>query len=67
MQLYTAYCQKAKEGRIVIELKRKDETISCTIEDNGIGREKSKEYKKNRVQQHKSMGMSITQERSRYS
>jgi sensor histidine kinase YesM len=54
---------KGEGGKIVIELKRKDESISCTIEDNGIGRERSKEYKKNRVQQHKSMGMSITQER----
>jgi len=54
---------KGEGGKIVIELKRKGESISCTIEDNGIGRERSKEYKKNRVQQHKSMGMSITQER----
>lgn len=50
-------------GRIQIDLKRMNQTILCTIEDNGIGREKSKEFKKNRVQQHKSMGMSITQER----
>ena len=34
-----------------------------TIEDDGIGREKSMEFKKNRVSQHKSMGMSITKER----
>lgn len=54
---------KEGAGRIIIDMKRKGDTILCIIEDNGIGREKSKEYKKNRVQQHKSMGMSITQER----
>ncbi|MBL0330951.1 MAG: histidine kinase [Bacteroidetes bacterium] len=50
-------------GKILISLEKQNDTILCTIEDNGIGREKSKEFKKNRVQQHKSMGMSITQER----
>ena len=51
-------------GKISITLQRHEDTIECTIEDNGIGRTKSVEYKKNRVQQqHKSMGMSITQER----
>ncbi len=50
-------------GKIQITLQKQNDTILCTIEDNGIGREKSKEFKKNRIQQHKSMGMSITQER----
>ncbi len=50
-------------GRITITMEKQDDTILCTIEDNGIGREKSMEFKKNRVQQHKSMGMSITKER----
>jgi sensor histidine kinase YesM len=54
---------KQSAGKIRIRMERRDETILCTIEDNGIGRERSKEFKKNRVQQHKSMGMSITQER----
>jgi len=50
-------------GKITIILEKQNDTILCTIEDNGIGREKSMEFKKNRVQQHKSMGMSITKER----
>lgn len=50
-------------GKITITLEKQNDTILCTIEDNGIGREKSMEFKKNRVQQHKSMGMSITKER----
>ncbi len=49
-------------GKILITLQKQSDTISCIIEDNGIGRKKSKDFKKNRVQ-HKSMGMSITQER----
>lgn len=54
---------KQGNGKIYIELKKINDTLLCTIEDNGIGREKSMEFKKNRVQQHKSMGMSITKER----
>lgn len=49
-------------GKITIDLQKQDDTILCNIEDNGIGRENSKQFKKNRVQ-HKSMGMNITQER----
>ncbi|MGQ0829500.1 MAG: two-component regulator propeller domain-containing protein [Bacteroidota bacterium] len=54
---------KQGHGKILIHLQKQQDSILCTIKDNGIGREKSKEFKKNRVQQHKSMGMSITQER----
>jgi sensor histidine kinase YesM len=54
---------KQGNGKIFIELKKLNDTLLCTIKDNGIGREKSMEFKKNRVQQHKSMGMSITKER----
>jgi sensor histidine kinase YesM len=54
---------KEGHGKISIHLQKQVDTILCTIEDNGIGRERSKEFKKNRVQQHKSVGMSITQER----
>lgn len=50
-------------GEISITLQKQNDTILCIIEDTGIGRENSKKFKKNRVQQHKSMGMSITQER----
>ena len=50
-------------GKISIVLQKQGDTILCIIEDTGIGREKSMTFKKNRVQQHKSMGMSITQER----
>lgn len=54
---------KQGHGKISIYLQKQKDCILCTIEDNGIGRERSNEFKKNRVQQHKSVGMSITQER----
>lgn len=54
---------KKGNGKITITLEKQGDTIMCTIEDNGIGREKSIDFKKNRIQQHKSLGMSITQER----
>jgi len=54
---------KDGNGKISITLLRQGDTILCTIEDNGIGRKNSLEFKKNRVQQYKSMGMNITQER----
>jgi LytS/YehU family sensor histidine kinase len=54
---------KQGHGKIYIHLQKQTNSILCTIEDNGIGRERSNEFKKNRVQQHKSVGMSITQER----
>mgnify|MGYP003624189781 CR=1 FL=1 len=37
--------------------------IECVIEDNGIGREKSKEINKNREAQHKSFALKATTER----
>jgi tetratricopeptide (TPR) repeat protein len=40
-----------------------EDYISYTIQDNGIGRKKSEEYKQNDKPVHKSMGMQITLER----
>lgn len=54
---------KQGHGKISIHLQKQVDCILCTIEDNGIGRKRSNEFKKNRIQQHKSVGMSITQER----
>ncbi len=50
-------------GKLEITLEKQGDTILCIIEDNGIGRKKSMEMKTIRVTQHKSMGMTITQER----
>jgi LytS/YehU family sensor histidine kinase len=54
---------KEGAGKISITLEKQEETILCIIEDDGIGRKKSMEYKGYQVHSHKSRGMSITQER----
>ncbi len=41
----------------------KKKHVLCEIEDNGVGREKSAEYKRNRPNQHKSFATSATQKR----
>ncbi len=50
-------------GKVHLSFKQKDKYILCTIEDNGIGRAKAEEIKKNKLFSHKSMGMRITQDR----
>lgn len=45
------------EKRIVIHFSKVDETISCTIEDNGIGINKSEELKKLHRPSHNSVGL----------
>ena len=43
--------------------KTSDKIIECTIEDNGIGREKSKKINTKREGQHKSFALKATTER----
>lgn len=54
---------KEGNGHISIEFELKEGSILCTIEDNGIGRQKSKELKKNKNIEHKSYGILISTER----
>ncbi len=52
------------KGKIEITISQTDTYIICTIADNGIGRKKSEELKKNSSHpKHESMGMKITNER----
>lgn len=46
--------------RILVDLKTENNTLVCIIEDNGIGRQKSREKS---TKEHQSFGMSITQQR----
>jgi tetratricopeptide (TPR) repeat protein len=48
------------KGIVRIELNLKSKYISCTIEDNGIGREATQEKNKNRQVNHKSLATQIT-------
>ncbi len=50
-------------GKIEISMEMKGEILYCIVEDNGIGRTKSKELKKDKEELHKSVGMSNTKER----
>jgi CheY-like chemotaxis protein len=54
-----------KDSRIVIRLLKVGESIECSIQDNGIGREKAKELRTLRSgnKKHLSMGMNITETR----
>ena len=52
-----------KKGSIKIDLKLKDEYISCLIEDNGIGREAAMEKKKKSENNHNSLGTQIVTSR----
>ncbi|MGV3697476.1 tetratricopeptide repeat-containing sensor histidine kinase [Flavobacterium sp.] len=54
---------KSEKGRIAIDFSVEKENLICTIEDNGIGFDKSKEIKENLVSVHKSMALDITKKR----
>jgi len=52
------------KGKLLVELKHIPGSIQCTIEDNGIGREKAAEIKERMNSVHKkSLGMQITKDR----
>ena len=55
--------KKDEEGQIKVVIKEDDDLLKCMIEDNGIGREKALELKKQAVLKNKSMGLSITTKR----
>lgn len=54
---------KAEPSHLRIELRREDKYLLGIVEDDGIGRERSRELKAQSVLQQKSMGMEITEER----
>ncbi|MCD4681781.1 MAG: histidine kinase [Bacteroidales bacterium] len=54
---------KDEKGKLTIDLNLKDESIACSIEDNGIGREAALEIKKQKNGNHNSLGTKITESR----
>jgi ligand-binding sensor domain-containing protein len=55
---------KDGRGKITIRIELLEQGLKCVIEDDGIGRQKSLELKANlKMKKHKSVGMTITQER----
>lgn len=53
--------RKNREGKLLVSMKMEVDLLKVTIEDNGIGRKKAMEYRKN--QTHKSIGMQLTEQR----
>ena len=52
------------EGLVKINISKNEDDLLCVIEDNGIGRKKAAELKRQKQNKHKrSMGMQITQDR----
>ena len=58
--------QSESEGNILIKISHENGKLHCTIEDNGVGRERSKLLAEDSVWKSKSMGMKITEERLRF-
>ncbi|MDP1802488.1 MAG: histidine kinase, partial [Bacteroidota bacterium] len=55
---------KETKGKIKIEIDVKEKVMLCVIEDNGIGRKRAQEInRENNNEFHKSVGISLTQER----
>lgn len=54
---------KPEGGHVQVNIRKIDKMLVCIVEDNGIGREKSRAMRKASVLKHKSMGMQITEER----
>lgn len=54
---------KAEKGLITVNFSIENESLICSIEDNGIGFDKSKEIKESLVSVHKSMALDITKKR----
>ncbi|MGE0076753.1 MAG: two-component regulator propeller domain-containing protein [Bacteroidales bacterium] len=51
---------KNKDMELLLSIKRTDEFLTCTIQDNGIGRKKAEEIVKKKASGHKSMGIEIS-------
>ena len=50
-------------GKIGISIEQEGEQLVCTIEDNGVGRQKAFELQQRSVYKSKSLGLKITEER----
>ncbi|TQD36957.1 hypothetical protein FKR84_10125 [Haloflavibacter putidus] len=55
-----------REKRLEIKIYQKDNKVLLEMEDNGIGRKKSAEYKSKKTWKRNSVGLKMTKERLRY-
>lgn len=51
---------KNEDMQLILSISKSKEVLICTIQDNGIGREKALEIAKNKASVHKSMGIEIS-------
>lgn len=51
------------EGVLHIQIRPDDENLVIVVEDNGVGREKAKQIRQQKLVKYKSLGMSVTQSR----
>lgn len=54
---------KEEKGRLTVKMELQKDVILCTIEDDGIGRDKAREINNERSGNHLNMGTSITENR----
>ena len=54
---------KKAPGKVMVSLKTENNLLICTVEDDGIGIEKSKQLKQSGGKKHEPMGMKVTEER----
>ena len=54
---------KTGQGNLIVQVKKEGKYLICTVEDDGIGREKARQIKEKSVFKHQSQGMKITEER----
>ncbi len=60
-----AHRENESKGNISINVTQDNDQLLCTIEDNGVGRDRSRQLHDNSVINHRAMGMKITEERLR--
>ena len=54
---------RTQGGKLIVEFKQDGHLLKCTIEDNGVGRQKSKEIENRSLTAHSSLSEDITRER----
>ncbi|HEX2900707.1 MAG TPA: sensor protein lytS, partial [Bacteroidia bacterium] len=54
---------KSGPGTLVVAVTQPENTLICTITDNGVGRDASREFKSASLNQKQSLGLKLTQER----
>jgi tetratricopeptide (TPR) repeat protein len=54
-----------EDNLLVISIEETNGSISCIVEDNGVGRERSRELNSKNLYKNKSLGVKITEERLR--